>query len=93
MNPACDLCKSPSLDTETCSENLQIKPSNLAEDNLEAKPEKKNVELDEKIRQKVKTKLEVKFLNGDISRAEMEKLEEELGQELRAELIAETEAT
>ena len=93
MNPACDLCKSPSLDTETCSENLQIKPSNLAEDNLEAKPEKKNVELDEKIRQKVKTKLEVKFLNGDISRAEMEKLEEELGQELRAELIAENEAT
>ena len=63
--------------------------SNVAEDDLESKPEKEKVELDEKIRQKVKTKLEVKFLNGDISRAEMEKLEEELVKEL----VAEDEAT
>ena len=93
MNPACDLCKSPSLDTEAYSEKLETKPSNVAEDDLEAKPEKEKVELDEKIRQKVKTKLEVKFLNGDISRAEMEKLEEELVKELEVELIAEDEAT
>ena len=61
MNPACDLCKSPSLDTEADSEKLETKPSNEAKDDLESKPKKEKVERDEKIRQKVKTKLEVKF--------------------------------
>ena len=93
MNPACDLCKSQSLDIEAYSEKLETKPSNVAEDDLEAKPEKEKAELDEKICQKVKTNLEVKFLNGDISRAEMEKLEEELVKELEVELIAEDKAT
>ena len=68
--------------TEAQTEKIATKPSNLAKDDLEtkAKPE-------EKIHQKVKKKLEVRFKNGEINRKEMKELEEYLVAELTAELL------
>ena len=47
----------------------------------------KRLKPEEKIRKKVKEKLEVRFLNGEIKREEMQELEEELVRDLEAELL------
>ena len=83
MNPACDICKTSSNDTETQSEEL----NKLARADLERKHEK--VKPEDIIRQRVKKKLEARFKNGEIGIRieEMRVLEEDLVKELAAELL------
>ena len=81
MNPACDICKTSSNDTETQSEQL----NKLARADLERKHEK--VKPEDIIRQRVKK--EARFKNGEIGIRieEMRVLEEDLVKELAAELL------
>ena len=79
MNPACDICKTSSNDTETQSEQL----NKLARADLERKHEK--VKPEDIIRQRVKK--EARFKNGEIGIEEMRVLEEDLVKELAAELL------
>ena len=81
MNPACDICKTSSNDTETQSEQL----NKLARADLERKHDK--VKPEDIIRQRVKKKLEARFKNGEIGIEEMRVLEEDLVKELAAELL------
>ena len=84
MNPACDTCKTPPIETEIQLEDLSNGAT--AHDDLDRKNEEEKVKAMKKIRSRVRAKLEIRFKNGDIVRDAFPSLEEELVNELEEEL-------
>ena len=88
VNPACEICKNSPSDAANLSEKANTcatKLPNFTKADLEIIH--KRLKPEEKIRKKVREKLEVRFLNDEIKREEMQELEEELVRDLEAELL------
>jgi hypothetical protein len=88
MNPACDDCKTPSVEILTQSEVLgDAQPESPPKDEVE---KLNNTEIEKarrKIHLKVKAKIEIRCRNVEISRTDKAVLEEELVTELEEELL------
>ena len=83
MNPACDICKNSSSDGANLSKKINTCANKLPNfTKADQEIISKRLKPEEKIRKKVKEKLEVRFLNGEIKREEMQELEEELVRDL-----------
>ena len=80
MNPACEACRTPSNETNRRKLQPNFPKADLERNYEKAKPENK-------IRQRVREKLEVRFKNGEIDREKLEELEEDLVKDLTAELL------
>ena len=89
MNPACDACKSPFGEPEIQPEELFI--DTTAEVQTVANDTKEIENAREKIRSKVKAKLEERFSRGEISRTDIPALEDELVSDLYEELLKDLE--